>query len=77
MLNSSVPFEEIKLLGATDAAAERKDSAFFGVFAGRRMRHTQRTIDAMAIFDFKVLISPVIVAVIAHIVGSEATEKGD
>ena len=40
LLNSSVPLDKLKLLRAADAAAERKHTSFFGVFAGRGMSYT-------------------------------------
>ena len=76
LLNSSVSLDKLKLLRTANAAAERKHAALFGVFAGRGMSYSQRTIDAMAILHLEFRITPMIVAVVAHVVSSEATEEG-
>ena len=40
LLNSSVPLDKLKLLRAADATSERKHTALFRVFAGRRMSYS-------------------------------------
>ena len=41
--------EEVKLLRAADATAEREDTAFSGVGASGRMSDSKRAVDAMAV----------------------------
>ena len=71
--------EDVKLLRAADATAERKDTAFPGVSASGRMSNSKRAVDAMAVleFDHTVVGHVLLVAIIAEVVCSEAAEECD
>ena len=71
--------EDVKLLRAADATAERKDTAFPGVSASGRMSNSKRAVDAMAVLEFNntVVGHVLLVAIIAEVVCSEAAEEGN
>jgi len=76
-LNISVFLKKLKLLRAADSAAKRKDSTFAWIFARRRMGHAKRTVYTVAVLERGIIRAVVLIMTgIAHIVRTEATEKG-
>ena len=63
---------EFKLLGSADAAAKRIDTSLLWVPMRRRVRNTEGAVDSVAVMDWSWAIIIIVVAILAHIVSSEA-----
>ena len=63
---------EFKLLGSADAAAKRIDTSLLRVPMRRRVRNTEGAVDSVAVMDWSWAIIIIVVAILAHIVSSEA-----
>ena len=71
--------QECEFLGSADPAAQREAAALSRISRRGWMRDTERTIDAIAVFERRFEIAPiplVIVAVDAHVVRSKAVVSG-
>ena len=56
----------------TDAAAKRIDTSLLRVPMRRRVRNTEGAVDSVAVMDWSWAIIIIVVAILAHIVSSEA-----
>ena len=63
---------EFKLLGSANAAAKRIDTSLLRVPVRRRVRNTEGAVDSVAVMDWSWAIIIIVVAILAHIVSSEA-----
>lgn len=76
LLDISV-LKNFKFFGSTDSTAEREDSSFTRVLARGRVCDSERAVDAVAVLSGRVHCPIVfVVARVAHVVGTEATEEG-
>ena len=63
---------EFKLLGSANATAKRIDTSLLRVPMRRRVRNTEGAVDSVAVMDWSWAIIIIVVAILAHIVSSEA-----
>ena len=63
---------EFKLLRSADAAAKRIDTSLLRVPVRGRVRNTEGAVDSVAVMDWSWAIIIIVVAILAHIVSSEA-----